>query len=94
MGVVILKYVHKGSFLKDFIYLFIFRERGREKIEKERNIHWLSLKGPQPGTWAATGPCALTENRTMAFPFGDDAQPTEPQQSGLSASFDTPPFQK
>ena len=51
---------------KDFIYLFLEREGGREK-ERERNINtWLSLAMPPTGDLAhnATQACALTENRT------------------------------
>ena len=48
-------------------YLFIFREKGREGKEKERerNINvWLPLARPLLGTWPATQACALTGNRT------------------------------
>ena len=49
-------------FSKDFIYLFIFRERGREG-EREGNINvWLPLARPLLGTWPATQACALTGN--------------------------------
>ena len=47
-------------FLKVFIYLFIFREKGREG-ERDRNINvWLPLPSPLLGTWPATQACALT----------------------------------
>ena len=61
---------------KDFIYLFIFRERGREggrEGEKHqharetsiRNINvWLPLTGSQLGTWPAPQACALTGTQT------------------------------
>ena len=39
------------------------RVEGREK-DKERNINWLSIACPQPGTWLTTQSCALTRNRT------------------------------
>ena len=43
-------------------YLFIFRERGRER---ERNINvWLSLARPLLGTWPTTQAHALTGNQT------------------------------
>ena len=52
------------SFLKEFIYLFLERGEGREKV-KERNISvWLLLPHPLLGTWPATQACALTGNRT------------------------------
>ena len=47
------------SFCKKGFYLFISRERGREK-ERERNINvWLPLAHPYPGTWPATQACSL-----------------------------------
>ena len=55
-----------GFFLKDFIYLFIFRERGREG-DRERDTHinvWLPLMWPPLGIWSATQACTLTGNRT------------------------------
>ena len=52
-------------FFKDFIYLFLERGEGREKVT-ERNINvWLPLVCPLLGTWAATQVCALTGNRTQ-----------------------------
>ena len=46
-------------FSKDFIYLFIFREKGREG-KRERNINvWLPLARPLLGTWPTTQACAL-----------------------------------
>ena len=49
--------------LKESVYVFLERGEGREK-ERERNISWLPLAHPQPGTWAATQARALTRNRT------------------------------
>ena len=64
-GVVFKLTVQNKSFLlffKDFI-LFIFRERGREGEERERNISvWLPLVHPLPGAWPTTQACALTGN--------------------------------
>ena len=52
-------------FFKGFIYLFIFRERGGRKKNRERNINvWLPLACPQLGIWPATQACALTGNQT------------------------------
>ena len=43
----------------------MFRQRGREKKERERNINvWSPLECPVLGTWPATQACALTGNRT------------------------------
>ena len=51
-------------FFKDFIYLFLEREEGKEK-EREKNINvWLPLMRPLPGTWPTTQACALTGNQT------------------------------
>ena len=50
-------------FLKDFTYLRLVRQEGREK-ERERNISQLPLTRPQLGTWLATQACALSGNRT------------------------------
>ena len=53
---------HLNIFLKIFIY-FTFRERGKEKEERNINV-WLPLLHPLLGTWPATQACALTGNRT------------------------------
>ena len=51
-------------FFKDFIYLFLEREEGREK-ERERNINvWLPLSCPSLGTQPTSQACALTGNQT------------------------------
>ena len=43
-----------------FKILFIFRERGREEGERDRNINvWLPLACPLLGIWPATQACAL-----------------------------------
>ena len=60
------------SFFKKRFYLFIYFERdgkgggkrGRETRMCKRDIHWLPLPHPQPGTWPAIQACALTGNRT------------------------------
>ena len=47
------------------LYLFIFRERGRREVKRERNINvWLPLMCLLLGTWPATQACALTGNWT------------------------------
>ena len=64
------------SFKKNFIYLFIFREKGREgeregeKHRRERGT-WISCCSwaPCPGTKPTTQACALTENRTSDLPL-------------------------
>ena len=49
-----------GIFFKDFIYLFLEREK-----ERKRNINvWLPLIHPLLGTWSTTQACALTGNWT------------------------------
>ena len=54
--------LHRSLFFR--LYLFIFRERAREK-GREGNIKvWLSLVHPLLGTWPAAQACALTGNRT------------------------------
>ena len=56
------------GFFKDFTYLFLEREEGREK-ERERNINaWLPLTRPLLGTWPATLARALTGNGTNDLP--------------------------
>ena len=48
-------------------YLFIFRERGREK-ERVRNINrWLHLLHPPLGTQPATQACGLSRNQISDF---------------------------
>ena len=50
--------------VKDFIYLFLESEEGKEK-ERERNINvWLHFECPILGTWPTTQACALPGNRT------------------------------
>ena len=46
------------------VYLFIFRERGREGERQGDKHQWLPLACPLLGTWSTTQACALTENRT------------------------------
>ena len=58
-------------FLKNFIYLLFFRERGREgerEAEKYQCVRETSigclLHTPPLGTWSATQACAVIGNRT------------------------------
>ena len=55
-------------FLKNFIYLFLERGKGRENQRESNinvgNIYRLPLMHPQLGTWPATQACALTGNQT------------------------------
>ena len=46
---------------KDFLYLFLEREEGREK-ERQRNTHWVPLARPQLGTELATQALVLARN--------------------------------
>ena len=56
---------------------------GGEEKERERYIHvWLPLAHPLPGLWPTTQACALTGNQTGSRAI---TQPTEPNQSGVSA---------
>ena len=60
------------SFFKDFIYLFIFKERGRERGRKgEKHPYVVASRTPptgdlacNPGIWPATQACGLTGNLT------------------------------
>ena len=75
--------------LKTFIFRERDRERERETLMCERNIDLLLLTCPQPGTWTATQACALTRNRTGdLLGLQDDAQLTEPHQSGLNCNLE------
>ena len=48
-----------------FIYLFIFRERGREgEREGEKPQGAVASHAPLLGTWPATQACALTGNQS------------------------------
>ena len=72
-------------FFKEFIYLFIFRHRGREE-QRERNINvWLPLQHPLLGTWPVTQACAPVWESNLGQPFGLEAGTlsTEPHQPGL-----------
>ena len=57
-----------SSFLKQFlrVYLFLERGKGKEK-ERERNISQLPLAHPLLGTWPTTQACALTGNQTSGL---------------------------
>ena len=63
------------------IYLFIYFQKERERNIGVWHIDQLPLTSPQPGTRSATQVGALTGNQTCGLQ--DDAQPTEPHQSGL-----------
>ena len=51
-------------FFKDFVYLFIFRERGREGERGGVKHQCVFDSHPLLGTWPATQVCALTGNQT------------------------------
>ena len=70
--------------------LFIFREKGREG-ERERNINVqeelrLVASCTPPTGDLARNPGMCPDQKSDQQPFGlwDDAQPTEPHQSGLT----------
>ena len=49
----------------------------------KRNIHWLPLICPQLGTWPVDpGTCPDLESNWRPLSSQDDAQPTQPLQSG------------
>ena len=53
------------DFFKDYLFIYLFVERGREGEERERHINvWLPLMRPLLGTWPETQARALTGNRT------------------------------
>ena len=71
-------YLLLDIFFKDFIYLFLEREEGREK-ERERNIDYLSHTPPTRDL-DATQVCALTP---VTFRFTGWHTTHWPHQSGL-----------
>ena len=66
---------------KGFNYLF-FREKGREK-ERERNIDWLPLTGPQWGTWPSPRHWSWPGIKLATFQLAGWCLSTEPHQPGL-----------
>ena len=66
------------------LYLFIFREEGREK-ERERNINeWLPLMCSTLETWLTTQARALDwESKCQLFGIQAGTQPTEPHKPEL-----------
>ena len=72
-------------FLKRFVYLLMFRWRGREEKERERNINmWEPLKSPLLGNMAHNpGICPDWESNQQPFGSQASAQSTEPHESGL-----------
>ena len=77
------------------LYLFIIREKGNERQRERninvRNIDQLPLLCTWMGDWTQNlGMCPDRESNRPPFTLWDDAQPTEPYQSGhFSASFNT-----
>ena len=75
------------SFFKDFIYLFMFRERWREgKRGRETLIGCLShtpnwVSGPQPRR------VPWSKSNQWCFSLQGDAQPTQPHRPGLEIIF-------
>ena len=78
--------------LKNFIYLFLERGKGREK-ERERNIdvwekHWLPLAHtPTRDRTRNPGTCPDWELNRPPFTLQEDTQSTEPHRSGLLIHF-------
>ena len=74
------------SFFKDFIYLFIYFQRG-EGLEREGEKLWLPPGHPLLGTWPTTQACALHwESNPQPFGLQASAQSTKPRQLGLMFS--------
>ena len=73
-----------GHLLKDFIYLFIFRE-GESEGEREKNINvCLPLMCPPTGDLAhIPGMCLDWESNWQFFGLQADTQSTEPHQLEL-----------
>ena len=68
--------------VKDFIYLVLERVEGREK-ERERNIDGVPLLHPSSGDQTVNpGMCPDQESIRQLLALRNDAQPTEPHQSG------------
>ena len=73
--------------LKNFIYLFLERGKGREK-ERERNINRLPLACPLLGTRPTTQACARTRNQTGKLPVLRPAlNPLSHTSQGQSGNF-------
>ena len=75
-------------FLKDCIYLFLERQKGKEK-ERERNMDWLPLSSPGQGTLPTTQACAVTRLNWRPFGSQTGAESTEPHHPGLSSYYFT-----
>ena len=77
---------HWNIFLKDFIYLFLEKRKGRKRGGEtstwERNINPLSLPMP-PTQDLACNPSIFLDQESNQWPFGlqDNIQPTELHQS-------------
>ena len=78
-------------FLNKFLNLFIFRYRGKEREregEKLRHVRGTSiscfLHASQWGQAHNPGMCPDQESNQQPFALWDDAQPTQPHQSGLN----------
>ena len=75
------------AFTYSNFYLFLERGEGREKKRERninvRNINWLpSIHAPAGNLTHNPGICPAQELNWQPFAFQNDAQPTEPHQSG------------
>ena len=75
------------QFFKEIIYLFIFRERGKEGQRERNSSVWLPLVHPLPGTWPETQGCADWESNWRPFDWQAHAQSTELHTSWANLVF-------
>ena len=80
-------------FFNDFIYSFLERGEGREKEEekntdvREKHLLIASRTSPARDLGRHAGTCPDQELNRQSFSLWDNAQPTEPQQSGQEPQF-------
>ena len=85
-----MKYRHQQHFLKDLIYLFIFRERGREG-KREKDQCAVASRVPPTGDLVRNpGMCPDWVSNQQTFGSQAGAQSTEPHQSGLFCFLNAP----
>ena len=81
-------FIFKISFLKKILFIYFYREgkgrrkRGRETLMWEKHIDWLPLTHRTRDQTCNPGMCPDKESNQWLFGLWDNAQPTEPLQSG------------